>query len=270
MKTTTTYVAFCFIALSCSLAIAQHNHGNHGEHSHASAQNAAAGSVQTVGTLRVETTIMQKGVIFKVFDADGQVVHAASAAGTVTLKIGDNPKSYSYKLQPLKNHAIGAAIDLSKVAGHMLHLDVELTGIGSEPMAFHAMATLQSTLSDAMLISLQKTCPVTGKPLGSMGAPPKIMVGDKPLFVCCAGCSDKVKANPETYLAKYYGPKGKEVRPGVFEATLADAQAIALQKKCPVMDEELGGMGVPQKVNVAGKAVYICCAGCAKSLTAEP
>ena len=58
--------------------------------------------------------------------------------------------------------------------------------------------------------------------------------------------------------------------PGVFEATLADADAIAAQKKCPVMDEELGGMGAPQKVNVNGKSVYICCAGCAKKLHAEP
>ncbi len=103
-----------------------------------------------------------------------------------------------------------------------------------------------------------------------MGAPPKIMLGDKSLFVCCAGCTTKVKANPDVYLAKYYSAKGKEVRPGVFEATLADAKAIAAQRKCPVMDEELGGMGVPQKVNVNGKAVYICCAGCAKKLHAEP
>ena len=48
------------------------------------------------------------------------------------------------------------------------------------------------------------------------------------------------------------------------------ADAIAAQKVCPVMDEPLGGMGVPGKVNVKGKAVFICCAGCAKKLAAEP
>ncbi|HBE68641.1 MAG TPA: hypothetical protein DDW52_10890 [Planctomycetaceae bacterium] len=103
-----------------------------------------------------------------------------------------------------------------------------------------------------------------------MGKPPKIMVKGKPLFVCCEPCSAKIEAKPDEYLAKYYSAKGKEVRPGVFEATLADADAIAAQKKCPVMDEELGGMGAPQKVNVKGKSVYICCAGCAKKLHAEP
>ncbi|RMF45203.1 MAG: hypothetical protein D6753_00780 [Planctomycetota bacterium] len=103
-----------------------------------------------------------------------------------------------------------------------------------------------------------------------MGAPPKIQVGDKALLVCCAGCTAKVQANPEPYLAKYYSVAGKEVRPGVVEATLADAKAIADQKMCPVMDEPLGGMGAPMKVNVAGKVVYICCVGCAKKLAAEP
>ena len=96
------------------------------------------------------------------------------------------------------------------------------------------------------------------------------MIDGKPIFVCCKGCTAKVKANPKPYLAKYYSAQGKEVRPGVFEATLADAAAIAAQKKCPVMDEELGGMGVPVKVNVKGKAVFICCAGCAKKLAADP
>ena len=36
------------------------------------------------------------------------------------------------------------------------------------------------------------------------------------------------------------------------------------------MDEPLGGMGTPLKVDVKGKAVFICCAGCAKKLAAEP
>lgn len=39
---------------------------------------------------------------------------------------------------------------------------------------------------------------------------------------------------------------------------------------CTVMDEPLGGMGVPGKVNVKGKAVFICCGGCAKKLAADP
>ena len=266
------------IVVSLSTLQAQeHSHAGHAGHSHAqhgagekSEKGPNGGTMQTVGSHRVETVLMEKGVMFIVFGADGKMVQAAGASGSLTLKVGENAKEYNYKLQTLKNHGIGAAIDLSKVEGHMLHMSVQLTGIGSEPMSFHAMGKLGGTVSDAMLISLQKTCPVSGQPLGSMGTPPKVMVKGKPLFVCCAGCSAKVTANAETYLTKYYGAKGKEIRPGVFEATLADAAAIAAQKKCPVMDEELGGMGAPQKVNVNGRSVYICCAGCAKKLHAEP
>ena len=258
-------------SISC-LHAQEHSHGSHKEHSeHAESEKGPnGGTIQTVGANRVETVLKEKGVMFMVFGADGKMISAPGATGNLTLKVGDNRKEYSYKLQALKNKGIGAAIDLSKVEGHVLHMNVELTGISAQPLKFHAMAKLGATVSDAMLISLQKTCPVSGQPLGSMGAPPKLMVKGKPLFVCCAGCSGKVTSNPDSYLTKYYGTKGKEIRPGVFEATLADADAIAAQKKCPVMDEELGGMGAPQKVNVNGKSVYICCAGCAKKLHAEP
>lgn len=237
---------------------------------HEPAKGSHGGVLQAVGTQQVETVISEKGIMFVILGADGEVVKAPNAAGRMSLGVGDSSKRYDYKLQALKNHGVGAAIDLSKVVGHALHLDVELTGVTSSPMKFQVTGTLERQLSDTMLISLQKTCPVTGQPLGSMGAPPKLIVKGKPLFVCCAGCSGKVNANPDAYLSKYYGAAGKEIRPGVFEATLADAEAIAAQKKCPVMDEELGGMGVPQKVNVRGTAVFICCAGCAKKLDAEP
>jgi len=38
-------------------------------------------------------------------------------------------------------------------------------------------------------------------PLGSMGAPVKVNVGDKAVYLCCAGCRRKALANPERTLA---------------------------------------------------------------------
>lgn len=228
------------------------------------------GTLQTVGEFQVEAVAQAKGLIFFVYDSGGQVVKSPTASGRVTMRIDDYDKTYEFKLLVLKNQALGVAVDLSKVTERSLHLDVELEGYGAGRLAFHTMAKHTNALSDTMLIGLQKSCPVTGQPLGSMGAPPKVMLGDKPLFVCCAGCTAKLKADAETYLKKYYTAVGKTIAPGVAESTLADAEAIAAQKTCPVMDEELGGMGVPQKVNVQGKAVFICCAGCAKKLTADP
>ena len=45
------------------------------------------------------------------------------------------------------------------------------------------------------------TCPVTGAELGSMGRPIPVAVRGKVVYVCCAGCVDKLLANPDRYLS---------------------------------------------------------------------
>lgn len=140
-----------------------------------------------------------------------------------------------------------------------------------------------ATQADAGLIAKQKVCPVMDEELGGMGTPIKVMVGDKPIFLCCQGCTKKVKAEPAKYLAMVYGNTGQpqtppqgsvtagaEVRTGVFKVSAEDAPYIAAQKICPVMDEPLDAMGGPFKVNASGKAIYICCPGCAKKIAADP
>ena len=41
-------------------------------------------------------------------------------------------------------------------------------------------------------------------------------------------------------------------------------------KKCPVSDEELGGMGKPLKVTHEGTDVYLCCKSCLKDFNKDP
>ena len=276
MKNLTYLAAIALVAFAMPQALfaQQHNHKdhNHGAHDHVGAKlGPNGGTIKSVGAQRIETIIAPKGIMFVVLDADGKAVAFPKSSGSLKLRVGDSSKEYPYQLKPLKNKSIGVGVDLSKVVGHVLHMDVKLNGVASQPISFHTMGKVaDGRLSDAVLISLQATCPVSGKKLGSMGKPPKVMVNGKPLFVCCAGCSNRVKSASQQYAAKYYGAKGEQVRPGVFKATLADVKAISAQKLCPVMDEPLGGMGAPLKVNVKGKAVYICCAGCAKKLHAQP
>ncbi len=62
------------------------------------------------------------------------------------------------------------------------------------------------TGDDEALIAFQDTCPVTGKKLGSMGDPLKVSVGDKPVFICCAGCETPLLENPDEYLLKLAPP----------------------------------------------------------------
>jgi hypothetical protein len=46
---------------------------------------------------------------------------------------------------------------------------------------------------DRALAEAQKTCPVTGELLGSMGVPIKVTVQGRDAFVCCEGCVDELK-----------------------------------------------------------------------------
>ena len=60
--------------------------------------------------------------------------------------------------------------------------------------------------ADAAAAKAQKTCPVSGDPLGGdMGPPTKITVKGRTVFLCCEGCRKKILANPDKYLAKLDG-----------------------------------------------------------------
>lgn len=48
----------------------------------------------------------------------------------------------------------------------------------------------------------QKTCPVTGEELGSMGPPIPINVQGQTVYVCCRGCAGRLQRDPDVYLAK--------------------------------------------------------------------
>ena len=55
---------------------------------------------------------------------------------------------------------------------------------------------------DRRLAEAQKSCPITGERLGSMGTPIKVVVKDQPLFLCCKACQKKALASPDTTLEK--------------------------------------------------------------------
>jgi YHS domain-containing protein len=56
--------------------------------------------------------------------------------------------------------------------------------------------------ADRKLAEKQKVCPVTGKLLGSMGTPYKVTVKGRVVFLCCDGCEETLKADPDKYLKK--------------------------------------------------------------------
>jgi hypothetical protein len=48
----------------------------------------------------------------------------------------------------------------------------------------------------------QKICPVSGELLGSMDKPVKVTVKGQTVFLCCSGCEEAIKKDPDKYLAK--------------------------------------------------------------------
>jgi hypothetical protein len=63
---------------------------------------------------------------------------------------------------------------------------------------------------DRALVEAQEWCVETNDRLGKMGPPIKIMIKDKPVFLCCDGCEDKAKADPDKTLAKVEELKAKK------------------------------------------------------------
>ncbi len=74
-----------------------------------------------------------------------------------------------------------------------------------------AMDKLSS--EDRALAEAQRSCPITGKRLGSMGVPVKIVLKGRPILVCCPFCLDKAKANEQTTLDQIGRRKAEANRP---------------------------------------------------------
>ena len=69
-------------------------------------------------------------------------------------------------------------------------------------------ATIRANLGklsekDRKLAEAQKWCAVeTDDRLGAMGAPVKILIQDQPVFLCCKGCINQARKNPDQTLAR--------------------------------------------------------------------
>ncbi|WP_233903423.1 hypothetical protein [Stieleria maiorica] len=252
----------------------------HAGHMHAVSQQASrsvagqvaagphGGSLKQAGTLQLETVVSQAGIELYVYDSTGQPYSVQSGRGAASLRIVGDAKRYRYDLLPDGKGGLTASVNLSKIAGRQVEINLQLVGLpglARSGVQLKEVATVPASEMQlaAAAIARQKICPVSGKLLGSMGDPVAVDVTDDRVFVCCAGCVDAVKASPEKYLTG---------TPGILvsSATKEDAALIAAQKTCPVMDEPLGSMGNPVKVMVGDKPIFLCCKGCVRRVQAEP
>ena len=114
--------------------------------------------------------------------------------------------------------------------------------------ALYEANTAASSDIDAVKASVQKICPVSGKPLGSMGGPIKTKIGQEELYLCCEACA-----------------KGQVSRE---HWTTIHANFATAQKICPIMEKPLPAN--PKWTVVNGHIVYVCCPPCTKKIEADP
>jgi hypothetical protein len=140
--------------------------------------------------------------------------------------------------------------------------------------------------ADRKLAEAQKFCPVQRKNrLGAMGAPFKTTIDGQTVFLCCASCEEKAKADPKKTLATVEElkkarsappppapdeSKEADIRGYLDKLPKEDRLLAEAQKYCPETDKQLGSMGVPIKVIVDGRPVFLCCKGCQDEALAQP
>lgn len=128
----------------------------------------------------------------------------------------------------------------------------------------------QLSPDDRVLAALQNYCVVLeGSRLGKMGPPIKLILDGKPVFLCCAGCRTQAERDPKRAAKK--ADELREIGTAMAKLNDDDRRLAEAQARCVVMDDSpLGSMGVPIKLTVDGKAVFICCEGCRDDALADP
>ncbi len=227
------------------------------------------GSLKKTDSNQVEIVVASSGIEVFIYDPSGMPVSIDRGRGSASIRVDGNAKRYRYDLLPNGKGALLGRVNLTKVEGRQIEIDLRLVGIhaaNDETVILRELMYVPENKQQlaSAAIALQKVCPVSGKALGSMGVPIGVELDGNTLYVCCSGCVDAVKAEPARYR------DGVHPRIVVSGSTAVDAQAISAQKVCPVMDEQLGGMGTPIKVLVGSKPIYLCCKGCIKKVEAAP
>jgi len=131
-----------------------------------------------------------------------------------------------------------------------------------------ALATLSA--EDQKLATAQRFCPMMpSSRLGTMGAPVKVILSNKPVFLCCNDCKkDAIAGGAKTVATAEKLAKATAV---IATLPMEERMAIEAQKYCAIADGSLlGGMGSPVKLELNGKPVYLCCKGCVAKANADP
>ena len=111
---------------------------------------------------------------------------------------------------------------------------------------------------------LQTTCPIMGNPVNK---DLYVEYKGKRIYVCCEGCIDAVKNDPEAAIKKIES-SGESVEVIAAAQPAENPPNLALQTTCPVMK----GNPINRNlyVDYQGKRIYVCCSDCLAKVKAAP
>ena len=269
----------------------QHQHPGSAAHAPAAARAPHGGQVTRTALYNVEVVYRPRETRVYLYDSSMRPLAARQVQGRLAMKVRGHEKIFGYPLSYVAPAAgsreqdyLAAKVDVSRVSDGGMTVTFELASLPNpkEPgttftqkfalSKIELKVTLAAlTTADQSGIARQKVCPVMGTKLGGHGTPVKVLIGDRPVYLCCKGCLGRVQKDPEVYLRKVYPAKsasGGQLT--VSTATAADQAAIKAQRVCAVANSPLGGMGTPVKVTINGQSVFLCCKGCLARMQANP
>ncbi|HZZ72575.1 MAG TPA: efflux RND transporter periplasmic adaptor subunit [Pirellulales bacterium] len=123
----------------------------------------------------------------RVFSGQVSLVHPHVQRATQTNRVRFELKNPGHALRPGMYATVTIKVPLAEIEPYRTQIaESRQRPIGTD---------------DASLIAFQKTCPVTGKKLGSMGSPVKALSAGQTVFLCCPGCVAPFEKSPAKYQA---------------------------------------------------------------------
>jgi len=148
------------------------------------------------------------------------------------------------------------------------HHDHQQDAAKMEKDVVEALSELST--ADRKLAEAQRFCVMMEySRLGAMGAPIRVMIDGKPVFVCCESCVEEaVKGGKDTLIRAKSLTEASAV---LAKLSKEDCAAAEAQKYCAIQTKSLlGSMGAPIKLDLNGTTVFLCCKGCSRKANANP
>ncbi len=256
-----------------------HDHAGHNHGEHAQPSPERGGTVTATEHYRFEVVLRPDGLrVYPRGDVLTPDVISRLKARAYFLMPGAKAYGEPYPLRPVTSSegqpadALGLDVDLGSVPTDGTKITFQVWGL-PDPAETKAEFTVpfamgesteiravKATEADQIGVAAQATCPISDEDLNAMGGPIKVSRGEESLFICCQGCLDPIKAEPERYFGSVISAS---------RASESDERAVAEQGTCPISGKGLDSMGGPIKVSRSGNSVFVCCPACIDAVKAD-